>query len=576
MRLNVIHRADPGPDALEALQFQLGEAERFKLKATVLVSYGAFFDGSTLAYLRGLGRSENVELGIHTHGLACADYQERFHTRESAFYYLSRKRKAGVLKRLVELFHETFGVEPCVLGAYLLDAWTQNHIQAAHPNVEVVISSCFEEGVKMYHGNNHAWYLFCDGGPWGPFYPSKQSALCPARDEKEWNGLVALPHLNRDMLMALTSRDDYFSSHPVNLFRARINEGSDCPYLYRFIDEWSRQTEVNGYAYYSFFVSSPWLVDGHWAVEDVAEARTLYTSALSYLRTRVDAGLAVSESVLETGREFKKRKRVGDHDQCHWQDQLRQSGRELWWHATSEYRATIDLNAGSSIVDLRPWCGRQNLDLGPDENARWNGNYPFVVSSELRGGQKRCSQSCYLQVGEHRIALIETGFKIASSGEGFFESDEREVEIGDTVVVVRSRFEFANDGCICVQRVLVESNSDLPIRVTETFRGCVGQTEYPEDLSGILLRLKSKDGVEVDELSFAYESRRLESVGIGEAEACIPSLSTLIRLESIDERSTLEVQEGVMFDPFFELSVTKEVNPGESLKTCLRIAKLES
>ncbi len=573
LHVNLIHRADSGPETLEALRFQLEEAQRLGLQATVLVSYRAFFDSAMMAYLQELRQKRSVEFGIHTHCLVCPDYIEHFKTRESALYYLSRSLKAAVLKRLFELFEKAFGFEPKAIGAYILDAWTQNHIKEAHPGVEVAITNCFEEGVKMYHGNDNSWYLFSDGGPWGPFYPSKESSLCPARDEAEWNGLVALPHLNRDMLMALTSRDDYFSSHPVNLFRARINEGAECPYAFRFINEWNRQLEVNGYAYYSLFVSSPWLADGHWAIENVNEARSLYSDTLGYLRDMVDAGEAVSETMLDTARNFRETKRIGSAEQCHWIDALRSKGREVWWQATPDYRAAIDLNAGASIVDLRPWCGRNDLNMGPEEPALWNGNYPFVISSEHRGGQKRCSQRCVLEVGDQQAELVGARYKVEVADRESFSTDRREARVGDATVKIRSRFDFSKEGCIEVERILEDSDTSLPVRVTESFRGCVGQTEYPEDLRGIVLRVAGADS-DATELEFNYDSRTLERKGSGSAQASIPSLRASISLGVEDSDVSLEAREGVMFDPFFELRASRELKPGESLKTCLRISKI--
>ena len=93
----------------------------------------------------------------------------------------------------------------------------------------------------MYDGNRHSWNLFCEGSPWSAYYPSNKNSMCPAMNEDEAIGIVGIPHLNRDMLMAYIGRDDCFSSHSANVQRGLVNEGKKCKYLYDFFDEWQKK-----------------------------------------------------------------------------------------------------------------------------------------------------------------------------------------------------------------------------------------------------------------------------------------------------------------------------------------------
>ncbi len=239
MHLNLIHRLDL-PDARrnDAIRFQLAEAERCGLRATILVTYNGFKNHEIIEIAKRMQAEHGAELGLHLFELHGSEYRTEFGTKEKAIYLLPRDKRKAVIDALFARFLDTFGFMPASVGSYILDAWTMNYLKSAYPRVKAVISNCFEEGVKMFQGNQKGWFLFSDGGPWGPFYPSRESALCPARDAADANGLVALPHLNRDMIMALVSRDDFFSSHPVNLIRARINEGGTCAYGDRFVDQW--------------------------------------------------------------------------------------------------------------------------------------------------------------------------------------------------------------------------------------------------------------------------------------------------------------------------------------------------
>ncbi len=101
-----------------------------------------------------------------------------------------------------------------------------------------------------------------DGGPWAPWIPSKQNTHAPAANEAEDSGVVAIPHLSRDLLACYDGNGSNFGTHPQNVLRGMIYDTKtwEYPYLYNLIDQYrSLEKYNNGYAYNMMFVGPGWL-----------------------------------------------------------------------------------------------------------------------------------------------------------------------------------------------------------------------------------------------------------------------------------------------------------------------------
>lgn len=583
MYLNLIHKIPPGTAAREAVEFQLAEARRLGLRATLFAEFASLYDPEAVALMRRWQAETGGELGIHFHPLGGKEFEQRFHSRERAIYLHPRGRKAAIIKCFIGRFRELFGCVPRAIGSYILDAWTLRHIKAAYPEVKVAITNCFEEGVKMFHGNNHNWTLFSDGGPWGPFYPSKDNALCPARDEAEWAGIVALPHLNRDMIMALTSRDDLFSSHPGNLFRARINEsGGRCPYLFRFIDEWMEQARWNGWSYYNVFVSVPWVMPGHWAADDHREVRALYTASLEYLAAARDEGRVRDVTMEEYADAFRRTVPVGEGQACLWRDVLTQGRREMFWFANPEYRVAVDLNIGGTVCDLRPYSARLNRDMGPDTPALWNGNHPYLISAELRGGAANTHLSCQVCIGNDSAWITDgrTSASVERSGDTWvLQTEPIQLQVGPHRVTLVTRMYFDGSGVIRNEREITacEPPPAGNIILRESFRGTWGTLDYHENMQGIVLALTMETG-EVRGLPFAYDSVPVEADRVAQVSARIPQLGIVVSLRNVEsEPGEVHgfVSDGTLFHPYFTLALQRPVAVGGLLRTAFTLEQQE-
>ncbi len=533
------------------------------MPTTTLLTYPALFDESAVEQAaRSCGPGD--ELGLHLHELKCPRLLDKYGVREPVLWLWPRDNRMAVIDEMVGRFAEIFGRPPASIGGYIIDAWTLKEIERRHPTIRTAITSCFEEGVKMFYGNNRNWLLFSDGGPWNPYYPSRANALAPARNAEEAIGIVAVPHLNRDMIMALSSRDDWFASHPGNVFRAQINEGAECPYLFRMMQAWEHQAELNGWSYLNVFVSSPWLLAGHWCVEREEDVRALYTRTLEFLKAREEAGAMRVVTMDEFGREFRARVTPGDATVCHWRDELGQSKREVVWLSNPHHRSAFDMARGGALIDFRPYDGRLNLDLGPECERVWNGNAPFLVSSEHTGGHWNTSQHATISDSTHSMSLCDrrTRVRVTRLDRNAWKVFTGPVryELGGQPLVIEAEWELGADADIIIRRRLLEWKGS-PLKLSEVFLGRAGSHEYPEDQRGVILRAPN------GEWPVTYSDETRTCPGVGWVEAAVPPLGMIVRLEAVNPPADGLLGDGVIFSPSFRLQL--DFTFSQETQTCL-------
>lgn len=583
LQTNLVHRLDAKPAVLETAFWQWEAARRRGLASTSLVTYEVLHDPRPCEEIRNRAEGSGDELGLHFHALGGPHFRRTYGTPETAFWLLPRDQRVALIDEMVTLFRQRFGRDPVSVGSYILDAWTLRYFAAKHPSVRTAITNCFEEGVNMFRGNNHNWHLFSDGGPWGPFFPSRANALVPARDAAEAIDIVALPHLNRDMILSLTSRNDLFSSHPLNLFRAKINDGPQAPYLFRFLEQWARQVELNGWSYLNIFVSSPWLTPGHWALGRPEDGRALYEQMLDYLAAEQEEGRGQVLTMAGFAADFRQRVAPGAATICHWQEVLRPNPkRQMVWLVNSHYRLALDLNLGGAIVDLRAYDGRRDGDLGPETTSLWNGNYPYLISAQHRGGFWNSGQFAELSCGPHRASLAERRVRatVTRRGEGGWEveTEPMALELGPVRVTLVSRWRGDASGCFEIERCLQEvSDPAAEIAVTERLGASYGTTEYPEDLRGVELWLESAAGPAVRQ-AFDYLGREEESARAHAVGADIGPAGVRLSLQPGAGAATAACaggfSVGVLFSPFYRLWLTQPLTLTSPARSCLTVTPL--
>ncbi|MDQ8199424.1 hypothetical protein QEH56_14755 [Pelagicoccus enzymogenes] len=575
LHTNIIHRIDAEQDCLEALSFQLECAEHLSIPTSNLLSLPALSEPSSIEIAEGIAERDGHELGLHFHGYHCKEVEDRFNTRETAFWLLPQPTRARIIDLMMQRFQDRFGHLPKSVGCYILDAWTLKYLKSNYAEVECAISNCFEEGVKMFHGNNNNWNLFSDGGPWGPFYPSRDCALVPAANAEEAIDVVSLPHLSRDMIYALISRDDYFATHPGNVFRARINEGDCCPYLFRHIDAWLRQSQFNPTSYINIFVSSPWLLQRHWTVDSQEDVRSLYRKTLQHVAENPAIKACTMADFSKT---FREKTPHGKASICHWKDELSGSKREIAWIVNPHFRAAIDMNAGGSICDLRSYSGKLNLDMGPETKAKWNGSYPFLVSAELRGGHQNSHQGFELTYKGTTVSCLERRGRCKILGTHGDNGWNIKLEpltylLGDLKVSLQSEWKVGNGGEIRVTRSLVGlSDSTAAVGIAEVLSGTFGTTEYPEDLDGVSLALDQEGSPHYKEVRFSLSGKPATCGKATSVSVVIPQAKTTLSLSSNGELRDASIQDGTLTHPNYRMSIGREIKLNQTMKTYLTIA----
>ena len=553
MFTNVVHRVDAPAESRSALEFQWKEAQQMGVPTTALFTYPALFEPDAIAQAERLLGSRD-ELGLHLNEIHSQRTLDKYGVRERMLWLWPQEQRIALIDEMVSVFTDRFGRPPASIGAYVMDAWTLKQIEKRHPSIKTAITSCFEEGVKMFYGNHRGWLLFSDGGPWNPYFPSRANALAPAYDAAEAIDIVAIPHLNRDMIMALSSRDDWFASHPGNLFRARINQGTECPYFYRFLAAWERQAAINGWSYLNIFVSSPWMLASHFCIDSEEEIRKLYSSMLCYLKKREEAGANKNLTMQEFGTVFRESVRPGDATVCHWRDEIKQSKREVVWSVNAHHRCAFDMGRGGALVDFRPYDGRLNLDLGPETPLIWNGNAPFLVSSEHCAGYGKSSQHAILSDGKNTINLCERRTRVAvhagPDGEKAFRTEPVKYELAGQAIVLQTEWQIGRGAGITIRRRLIEYDGDPSLLIlSEVFLARAGTTEYPEDQRGTVLRGS------YGEIPVTYSGTSLVLDAPAWVEADVPRLGINIRLTAQTKALSGEITDATIFTPSFRLQL---------------------
>ncbi len=576
---NVIHKTS---DKLEPMMFQQEQAHKLGIRTTMLISYDNLFSEEVISYCKEQKATYGDEVGMYIL-LIGKIFNEKFKTREYMLHLLPMETQKAILTEFFEKFNEVMGYYPKSIGTYYLSSQTLEWIHENYPSVKIAIINCFEEGVHMYHGNVHWWNLFNEGSPWSAFYPSKANSMCPARSLEESVGIIGVPHLNRDMLMAYIGRDDCYSSHSANMQRGKVNVGNKCDYIYDFLDEWIVQGEINDDVYYNTLVSPGWLTEGCNFEETMEDSRDLYVQTLQSYRTKADEGKLTLCTMSEYADIHNaKASNVTKTDANLWHDLLYGTKREIFWYASSEFRAALDINAGGAIVDLRPYAGRLVVNPGKDTDAMWDGSYPFALQYLHRlslhtclVGDSELSNAIMSKPGEANLLSARTTAKAKrlDNGDVVLTLEPAEIFSKGAYISVKSEFTFKADGRICMSREIVDCPDGQTYDVCEYFKGTYGTNEYPKDISGTELYLKDGENL-LESITEGYLDRKIVSDKATVVGAKVPQLNTVMEFSG-EDNPTLEADEGYMFWPYYSMKVIhKNVKKGEVKKTWLQIKEI--
>ncbi len=581
MILNLIHR--PATGRLRSMfDLQQQMAHSLGLKVTVLIPYDTMFEPDIVQGLLEDHSRYGDELGIWFGEIATDRMNEVFECREPFLWLHTQENKRRIIDTVLHKFSAVFGCAPRAVGSYHLDAESMRLLHETCPEVQTCIAGCFEEGVKVFHGCNNSWYLFNEGMPWGPWYPAQNNTLRPATDEDEWSGMVAVPHLCRDLALSYEGRNDFFATHPANVQRAMANDGSSAPYVFNLVDLYRYQERFNhGFSYINVFVGPNWL-SGSPNIQDTdAETQKLYYDYLSYFVKLRQEGALQDMTMSEFALWYKRNVPVGAAQIYDAKEILYGGGKEYFWSISPQMRLTLDLCQGGSIGDLRPFVSQIPRCTGADTSVGVMGSNPYLIHSQYRTGNAHhysdgSRTTLLVGCGNETLDLANTPLRLEKIQRRddaiFLQLSSARLSFSNGISAeIQTSYEISGAKLRIHRTLHTVSDAAQRLRLTEYVKGCWGVTEYPESLKGVILTVQNGQGKK-DSLEFSYLGRTRQLAEATSAAVYIPALQTELALTT-DLPCAASIVEGYLFNPYYTLSVSREFEQGEEITTCLSIRK---
>lgn len=411
--------------------------------------------------------------------------------------------------------------------------------------------------------------------PWNPWYPAKTHSLRPARDAADAAGVVAVPHLMRDMSLSYEGRNDFWASHPPNVVRGMGNDASFNPYDLNLIDQFRMQEDWNGgYSYYNSFVSPQWLTWNHNSEYPPEVCWQLYRTMLGYLADLKKTGAVEDMTLAEYGEWHRAHRAYAQPEVYLAKEMLYDSRKHYFWFLDGTARFLVDPTQGGSVGELRPYVGEVAVATGPDTPHRENASYPYLVQSQYRTGfpnhHEDGARTTLLVTwrGEtHDLATART--KVARIDRG---DDATRVELtpaalrfrhgltGEVVTTLTFRHNSGRLGITRRFRNIRGPGDAAALAVTEYCKGAPGKTEYPVDLHGIELAV---DGERPQTVPFAYSGQWWESPAATRVAATFPQTNTALELAAAGPAvpAAGRVRDGNLFSPYVQLALDYRLEP---------------
>lgn len=610
--LNIIHRPEMVPEyaekvtgygkeedigreallteSLDIFRMQQKIAHKNGLKTTIQMTYASLFNEEAVAIAKAHHKKYDDEIALSLLGLPCKEFREKYHTKDFCIWMFSMDDKKAIVKDVFEKFHEQFGFYPSSTGSYYLDAELINYIKEQYPTVTCAVATCWEEGPKAYHTCNNSWYTLFDGGPWNPWIPSKQNTHAPAANKDEDSGIVAIPHLSRDLIACYDGNGSNFGTHPQNVLRGMIYDTKswEYPYLYNLIDQYRHLEKFNnGYAYNMMFVGPGWMNKmGRWeAPFELLEKA--YEDGMEYYGKLKKEGKLTDMTMKEFAAHYRKIKTYTEPECALWRDILYGSKKQVFWYADPYMRACVNMDEGGAIVDLRPYAAKIEWPVGIGTKHVQDASYPFLIQEKYRAGYfthyagEGTIRSAKLSFRGEEVDLCLCRTKAEFSEETLTDGKKIRIltlkpvtiEFAQLTVKLQTKLYFEEaSAAIRIERTILEmSDPNAKVELNEYMVACYGTTEYPEDMTGI--RLTAENEKEKKEILYAYKCREERLDGAKSVAAVIDAINTRVSLSARREAVTGYVREGYAFSPMFTLGYQTTLKNKEVFSTWLSLAK---
>jgi hypothetical protein len=569
-------------ESIDIFRTQQQIAHENGLRTTIQMTYASLFNAEAVAIAKEHHNRYGDEIGSTFLGIQCKEFRDKFKSKELAIWLFSMDDKRKIVDEVFGKFHEVFGFYPTSTGSYYMDAELVNYIKEKYPMVKAAVATCWEEGPKAYWNANNSWYTLLDGGPWNPWIPSKRNIHCIASDEADDIGIVAIPHLSRDLMAVFDGPGSYYGTHPQNILRGMVYEDRELPYFMNIVDQYRSMAKYNrGYSYNMMFVGPGWMSkSGRWE-SDYALLLKSYKDGMTYYGELKKQGKLQDLTMSEFADMYRKGRPYTRPECTLWKDILYGSKRQMFWYADPYFRLCLDMNQGGAMVDLRPYTAKLIRPCGVGTKANQDASYPFLIQSLYRAGYfthyagEGAVKSCKIGHGGEQVDLCTCRTLASFSEEGdtrIVTLDPVTIELDGFNVRVQSIFRLTEGSgeVEIVRRILDSSEPDADISIDEYITACYGTTEYSEDMNGIRLSLTGSDKTE--SIEYAYQCREGEMVNIQLAEAVIPQVDTRLSMHT-DANAVGYFREGFAFSPMYTLGIRETIKAKGELRTWLKVEK---
>lgn len=577
-------------ESLDIFKTQQEAAHKNGLKVTIQMTYASLFNDEAVALAKEHHEKYGDEIALSLLGLPCEEFRAKYKTKDFCIWMFSMEEKMEIVNDVFEKFYEKFGFYPESTGSYYMDAELTNYIKEKYPMVKCAVATCWEEGPKAYHTCNNSWYTLFDGGPWAPWIPSKQNTHAPAANEAEDSGIVAIPHLSRDLIACYDGNGSNFGTHPQNVLRGMIydSETWEYDYLYNLIDQYRDLAKYNnGYAYNMMFVGPGWMNKmGRWEAPYELLLKS-YEDGCAYYGQLKKEGKLVDMTMAEFADYYREKKSYTEPECALWRDILYGSDKQVFWYCDPYMRACVNMDQGGAIVDLRPYAAKLKWEVGIGTKHVQDASYPFLIQEKYRAGYfthyagegtVRSAKVCY-NGEEVDLCLCRTKahFSEEKAADGkvtrILTLDPVNIEFDGLTITLQTK-EYFEEGSsnIRIERTILDmSDPTAKVEINEYMVACYGTTEYPEDMTCITLECKK--GAEAETIPYEYKCREAAMLGAEEVSAVIPAIETKVSMTAQDADAKGYIREGYAFSPMFTLGYTKTMADKEVFTTWLNLEK---
>lgn len=598
--VNIIHRPELSPEysknalgdnkdqsdeSLDIFLFQQETAHKNGLKTTIQITYASLFSDKIIEIAKKHHKEFGDEIGLSLLGLPCDEFKKKYKTDDFCIWMFDKDTKMQIIDDAFSLFYKKFGFYPQSTGSYFLDAFTINYIKEKYPMVKCAIATCWEEGPKAYHTCNNSWYTFMDGGPWNPWIPSKINSHCPAKDLDDDSGIVAIPHLSRDLMACFDGNGSNFGTHPQNVLRGMIyykdeNGHVDYPYLFNLIDQYRHLEKYNGYAYNMMFVGPGWLnKSGRWEAP-YELLKQSYEDAMEYYGNLKKEGKLIDMTMSEFATFYRKtHKSYTKPEVALWKDILYGNDKQYFWYIDPNIRTCLDFNQGGAMIDLRPLVGRIPQEVGIGTKNVYDASYPYLIQINYRAGYfthyagagtiKSCKVTYHNQSVDLCLCKTFASYEKVKGGIKI-TANPVTIEIDGLEIVIKSTFIFEEGSSkIITKREILNDLHGEKVELTEYFTGGFSTNEYQLPLNNVELGVNNK------KIKYNYKGRKitLENDSSKSLVAFINIKDLYTKVTTGGNSNSLTAEEGIAFSPIYKLIQTKEMTGGK-FETWLKLEKV--